>query len=108
MMHGSYKTSTTTFFMLIHSCMIYTNPFYDFRSQSVNLARDLAGLQTFLGSCDDDHSMRGFVALTPAYTQSFRADKIAACLFGNSVNTDCTPSVIKIEGSLVTRRDPQA
>lgn len=108
MKHVSYKISTASFCVLISSCLLYSNPFYDFRSQSINLARDLAGLQTYISSCDDHQSTRGFIAVTPAYTQSFRADKIAACLFGNSVNTECTPSVIHIEGSLVPRRDPQA
>jgi len=92
----------------ISTCCLYGNPFYDFRSQSVNLARDVAGLQTFMGACGDQSSLGGFLALTPEYTQSFRADKLAACLFGNTVNTDCTPSVIHIQGSLVEPRDSQA
>ncbi len=103
----SWSGFTLFFLLLVRVCSVQGNPFYDFRSQSVNLARDVAGRQLFMADCGDG-SMRGFMTLTPAYTQSFRGDKIAACLFGNTVNTDCTPGVIRVQGSLVDRRDPLA
>ncbi len=92
---------------LFCSSFVYSNPFYDFRAQSVNLARDLSGWYPFMRQCQDEH-LRGFIAATPTYTQTFRADRISTCLFGTSVDTDGCTQTIPIQGSLIQGRNPRA
>lgn len=87
---------------------VQANPFYDFRSQSVNLARDLAGLEFFLSQCPCEKSIPGYFALTPCYTHTYDGRHIAKCLFGSSIVQDCGDPRILIQGSLVPDRDPQA
>lgn len=85
---------------------IYTAPMLDFRSQGVNLARDLSGWFTVMSTCYD--AANGFIAITPEYSQSFNASSIATGLFGTSVNTSCSTPTLLVQGSLVPNRDSKA
>lgn len=102
------KKYTLVFFMLLYSLYACGNPFYDFRSQSVNLARDLVGLQTYMTECHTAEERHSYCAITPCYTQTFNGNQIATCLFGSSIVKDCNKSELLIQGSLIPNRDPQA
>lgn len=83
-------------------------PFYTARSQSVNAAREMVGVEELINRCDVDH-VYGIFSVTPEYTQTFRANRIASCLFGSDLAcTDDCGSSIAIQGSLVANRDPNA
>ncbi len=106
--------------ILCGSCNIVAEvvPYIAYRSQGFNAARELVGWQTQINkSCMD--SVYGSFSVTPEYTRSFHAHSIAECLFsdvlttnnstanGNCKNT-CNQSLIKIQGTKVSDRDPKA
>lgn len=83
-------------------------PFYSARSQSVNAARQMAGVEEDINRCYMDH-IYGTFSITPEYTQTFRSNRIASCLFGSDLDcsNDCG-SAIAIQGSLVANRTANA
>lgn len=86
----------------------YAVPFYSIRSQSVNIARQMAGIQEDINRYDMDH-IHGIFTLTPEYSQTYNDKKIANCLFGPTVS--CQPSCVsslRVQGSLVSGRDPHS
>lgn len=86
----------------------YAIPFYSTRSQSVNVARQMAGIQEDINRYDMDH-IHGMFTLTPEYSQTCTTKKIANCLFGPAVacSNSCISSLF-VQGSLVSDRDPHA
>lgn len=96
-------------------------PYIAFRSQGFNAARELVGWQTTINRGDTDSYYTSF-SITPEYTRSFRAGNLAGYLFGDAMTNNCAVtdhcfenrysnndcSFIKIQGSEVANRDPQA
>jgi len=83
---------------------IEVTPLYSPRSQGVDAARELAGWSQHVNIFKD--SFYGAVSITPEYTQSFRPNRIAECLFGNTstCNNDCSEYSIAVSGSRVADR----
>ena len=88
-----------------------TTSYYSIRSQSVNVARELAGWTEHVNLFDIGTTYGSF-SFTPEYTQSFRHKKITACFFGDDLvqcdgsaaTKDCDGDSIVISGSRVTDR----
>jgi len=93
---------------LCSAMYIQAVPYYTARSQSVNAAREMVGWQEDINRCNEDH-IYGSFSITPEYTQTFRSNRIASCIFGSdlSCSDDCG-SALRIQGSLVSGRDPKA
>jgi len=84
------------------NCSNSVAPYFSIRSQSVNQPRMMAGWVDHVNRFDME-KFYGSFAVTPGYSQSFRDESIARCLFGNSLqNCDCP--TIKISGSRVADR----
>lgn len=98
----------SVFAALLSAVQIQAVPYYTARSQSVNAAREMVGWEEDINRCNEDH-IYGSFSITPEYTQTFRSNRIASCIFGSdlSCSDDCGSS-LKIQGSLVTGRDPNA
>lgn len=98
----------SVFAALLSAVQIQAVPYYTARSQSVNAAREQVGWEEDINRCNEDH-IYGSFNITPEYTQTFRSNRIASCIFGSdlSCSDDCGSS-LKIQGSLVTNRDPNA
>lgn len=83
-------------------------PYLSIRSQGINDARELVGWQTQInkaGMC----KTYGSFSMTPEYTRSFNADSISQALFCDAlVNNCCDRASLKIQGTEVVNRDPQA
>ena len=73
------------------------------RSQSLDSARDIAGLTHEINLYDMNQLYGTFYAI-PEYTRSFRDERIARCLFGQSLNCECDNPTISISGSQVENR----
>src|SRR2546427_6350204 len=72
------------------------------RSQGRNGALKLAGLADKVHLYDESNYVNADAALV--YSQTFRNDEIAECLFGNDLS-ECS---ILIQGSSVANRNPRA
>lgn len=81
------------------------------RSQSVDVTRELCGWQNQINRTDAECSYQSF-SCTVQYEQSFRANRIAECIFGNSLSfnnslhtfNDNEDAILNISGSHVTTR----
>lgn len=85
-------------------------PYLNFRSASVNAARELVGWQTMIHKADMN-TCYGLFSITPEYIRSFKAHDITRSLFGNSVyERICEKSnlAFKVQGSKVLNRDNKA
>jgi hypothetical protein len=98
-------------FAILASTSIYAatdiTPTIVIRSQAFDKTRRVAGEthHTHLDRQDNDYY--GIFSITPAYYQTFRANRLAHCLFGDDLQgDDC--STLKIQGSQVANRDPKA
>lgn len=89
-------------------------PYIAFRSQGFNAARELVGWQTQINkSCAQ--ALYGSFSVTPEFTRSFHAHSLANALFADALinnncnnKNNCNSSIIKIEGTKVSDRDPKA
>ncbi len=77
-------------------------PYIAFRSQSVDAARELVGLTQHINLANNNNYYTG--AITPVFTRSFDANRIADCLFGQDLASE-TLSAINITGSGFEDRD---
>jgi len=73
------------------------------RSQGLNQARRIVGFSDHFYRPNEDNFYDNLY-IAPEYTQSFRSDDIAQCLFGDAL-CDCG---LKIQGSRVEDRDSRA
>jgi len=94
----------------LHAEERVVTPKFTIRSQGFNSVRRLpgeTGRNIFLYDVDrcECGDFYGKFSLTPEYTRSFRPHEIARCLFGDALGND---DVLKIEGSRVAGRDPNA
>ena len=86
------------------------SPYLNFRSVSVNAARELVGWQALIHKADME-TCYGIFSITPEYSRSFHGNDIAQSLFcGSLYNRPCsTPNpAFKIQGSNVVDRDAHA
>lgn len=83
-----------------------TSPYFGFRSQGINLAREFAGWQqhTYKYNVRNWH---GSFFLAPSYTQSTNGNAISSILFGPDLQhpENCCDEFIKISGSQVPLRN---
>lgn len=84
------------------------NPLTLPRSQSTDAVRELAGWQQYINKTDAECSYQSF-SFTVQYERSFRANRIAECLFGNSVSfyNSKQDAVLNISGSHVAARNAE-
>jgi hypothetical protein len=92
-------------------------PYLALRSQGINGAREMVGWQTHINRFDMDQNYGSF-SITPEFSRSFKHKKLAAALFCDALSSHeysstnscctCTCPHIKIQGSKVVARDPQA
>ncbi len=85
-------------------------PYLNFRSVSVNAARELVGWQNQINKACMNTSYGSF-SITPEYERSFNARAIAQALLCGSLyeRTCSTPNLaFKVQGTKVTNRDPHA
>jgi hypothetical protein len=80
-------------------------PYFSIRSQSEDLARALVGYANdyhirIFDTCD----CYGSFAITLEGTRSFKADRLARCLFGDSLASNCDCPTIRVSGSQVANR----
>jgi hypothetical protein len=82
-----------------------TSPYFGFRSQGINLAREFAGWQQHTYKHNVKH-WHGSFFLAPSYTQSTNGDAIASILFGPDLQhpQNCCEEFIVVSGSQVPRR----
>ncbi len=85
-------------------CANSVTPKYTIRSQGTNAARRLAGSVDHVMLYDMEN-WYGTLSVTPEYTRSFNRKGIAECLFGDKL---CDKRLLRIQGSRVTDRDPNA
>jgi len=79
-------------------------PFLLPRSQSVNAARDIVGIQQFINRYDMDINY-GVFSATVEYAQSFKPERLSNYFFGcNLINCNN----LLIQGSGIENRDPRA
>lgn len=81
------------------------SPYFSIRSQSEDLARALVGFANdyhirIYDTCD----CYGSFALTVEGTRSFKADRIARCLFGDALASNCDCPTLRVSGSQVANR----
>jgi len=68
------------------------NPYFSYRSQSINAARELVGWQSYINKFQMDHWYAAF-KVTPEFTRTFEPCKLTHYLFGeNLVNGELTIS----------------
>ncbi len=84
--------------------------YYKARPQSLNGARKVSGevpgdKHVHLFDMDEWY---GTFWVTPEYSRTFRANKIAGCLFGDDLIGDKDCRTIKVQGSKVNNRDAKA
>ena len=79
-------------------------PFLLPRSQSVNAARDIVGIQQFINRYDMDINY-GVFAATVEYAQSFKPERLSNYFFGCDL-INCNN--LLIQGSGIENRDPRA
>ena len=88
-----------------------TLPHIFIRSQSVDSTRELVGWTHKINLCQDK-GVYGTFAITPEYTQSFQAYKIAQTLFGGNLSNFCDHDLdnatIEIAGSRIANRSNRA
>ncbi len=94
----------------LHAEERVVTPKFTIRSQGFNSVRRIpgeTGRNTFLYDVDkcECGDFYGKISLTPEYTRSFRPHDIARCLFGDALGNN---GMLKIEGSRVAGRDPNA
>jgi len=90
-------------------------PFLALRSQGINGAREIVGWQTTINRFDVG-TIYASLSITPEYTRSFRPQRIAQWLFSDALTScygtqhgqHCEFTGIKIQGTKVPNRDPQA
>lgn len=93
-----------------HNSISAVLPYLNFRSVSVNAARELVGWQTLIQKACMDHCY-GVFSITPEYSRSFDDENIAEALFCGSLynRACCKPNpAFKIQGSNVPNRDENA
>ena len=88
--------------LISHSYAFTPTPYISYRSQSENAARELVGLTQHINLAVNH--FYGTFAVTPEYTQSFEANRIADCLFGRDLRSD-TLSALDITGSGIEDRN---
>ena len=77
------------------------------RSQGRDKVRQVVGSVGHTHLYDMD-TWYGMFSTMLEYTQSFRPERIACCLFGPSLVKDCDCPTVKIQGCKVEDRDPKA
>lgn len=85
-------------------------PYLNFRSSSVNAARELVGWQQEIHRADDSR-LYGSMSVTPEYSRSFNESYIARALFGDVLDhQDSTRNCLsfKVQGTKVLNRDKNA
>lgn len=90
-------------------------PYLALRSQGINGARELVGWQTTINRFDVG-TIYASLSVTPEYTRSFRPQRITQWLFSDALTLchgiqhgqHCKFQGIKIQGTKVPNRDPQA
>ena len=84
-----------------------TSPYFGFRSQGINLAREFAGWHqhTYKHGVEEWH---GSFFVAPSYTQSTNGDAIGSLLFGPDIQhpENSCEEFIRISGSQVPQRNP--
>jgi hypothetical protein len=110
------KRTTYSLVLLIYLATSFYNsltaisPYLNFRSVSVNAARELVGWQTLIQKACMERCY-GVFSITPEYSRSFDNGKIAQALFGNALynRACCKPNfAFKIQGSNIPNRDENA
>lgn len=95
-----HKGLCALFFVMSTMSTFAATSHYRIRSQSFTAMRDLVGWQKYIHRCDADGQSYGAFAFTGQYEQSFGADNIARCIFGNDVGCeDRCPPCLTISGS---------
>ncbi len=89
-------------FLSAYTDALTPTPSISYRSQSENAARELVGLTQHINRAVDH--FYSVWAITPAYTESFEANRIADCLFGCDLRSD-TLSALDITGSGIEDRN---
>jgi hypothetical protein len=101
--------------LIVHtiSCAVVV-PYVSLRSQGINGARELVGWQATINRFDVGKCYASF-SVTPEYTRSFHAQRMAQWLFADAITPWCAPQGehhpcmgIKIQGTGIQQRDPQA
>lgn len=104
-----FKKHAKSFAGLLCASLIYNNcitassvtPLYSIRSQEVDAARELVGWTQHVNRPNDTYAS---FSMTTEYTRSFRSNKIADCLFGqSSCNNNCG-TTINVSGSRTENR----
>jgi len=82
---------------------------YTRRSDSRHKPRQLVGDYIFTHRPDWEHCY-GLLSVMPAYSTTFRSEKILNCLFGGCMSEDncCYGRAIKVQGSAIEDRDKRA
>lgn len=83
-----------------------TTPFILTRSQGTDSARWLAGWGHIVNRWDADCRYGAF-AIVPEFTQTFNAENITRCFFGEDLFDDCKCPFLKISGSRVSGRNTE-
>ena len=87
------------------SCRRAATPYFNIRSQGINAARDLVGVQQFVNRCcADKDNFYGFAGVTIEHDQTFKSHEIARSLFGDDVVCTSKGSLLSISGSTATDR----
>lgn len=104
---GTWFPKISIFFLLI-SCYVKVSPapFFSKRSESVNVAREMAGRADYTKAYLDNTAFYADCSITPEYTQTFSARQITRSLFGTDLS-HCQQA-ITIQGSLFPNRNPKA
>ena len=89
--------------IIADSCCTRVTTHINPRSLSVNLPRTLSGTVNLV-NLPEQEGIYSVFSVAPGYTQTFRPDSIAQCLFGNTLQCDCKYPTINISGSRVEDR----
>lgn len=101
------KGASLVSLLLLSTASNAVTPYFSIRSQSANAARRISGQTNQLYQPSNPDVVYGTISLTPEYSRSFDSDRIAECLFGDSVRCSPCTSSIRISGSHSPDRGPQ-
>lgn len=99
-----YKKIVVITALLNAAVAFSTTSHVNFRSQSVNAAREIVGWQQFINLPSE--CTYGSFSITPEYTQTFRGKSIANEIFGQDSCSSTCGSSLHISGSRVANRNP--
>lgn len=86
-----------------NGCSLSATPYFNVRSQGVNIVRDMVGWEHLINRCDKEHWYGGLAA-TFEFDDSFKPHQIAHSLFGNDVCCTKKGGILTISGSRATDR----